>query len=78
VPPSQAPAHSICKQTPGIPVPLYSAVPFSATAAVPEGWLAGMAGAGIVAVRAADLRSPLHPNAADLYGRSRIPKYPAA
>ena len=40
-------------------MPLYSAVPFSATAAVPDGWPAGVAGAGIVAVRAADLRSPL-------------------
>jgi len=40
-------------------VPLYSAVPFSATAAVPDGWPVGVAGAGIVAVRAADLRSPL-------------------
>ena len=44
---------------PGVPVPLYSAVPFSATAAVPDGWPVGVAGAGIVAVRAADLRSPL-------------------
>ena len=40
-------------------MPLYSAVPFSATAAVPDGWPVGVAGAGIVAVRAADLRSPL-------------------
>jgi hypothetical protein len=40
-------------------VPLYSAVPFSATAAVPDGWPVDVAGAGIVAVRAADLRSPL-------------------
>jgi len=41
-------------------VPLYPAVPFPATAdAVPDGWPGGLAGAGIVAVRVADLRSPL-------------------
>ena len=41
-------------------MPLYPAVPFPATAAaVPDGWPAGLAGAGIVAVRVADLRSPL-------------------
>ena len=41
-------------------MPLYPAVPFPATpAAAPDGWPAGLAGAGIVAVRVADLRSPL-------------------
>ena len=42
-------------------MPLYPAVSFPATAAAaPDGWPAGLAGAGIVAVRVADLRSPLH------------------
>ncbi len=41
-------------------MPLYPAVSFPATAAAaPDGWPAGLAGAGIVAVRVADLRSPL-------------------
>jgi len=41
-------------------VHLYPAVPVPATAAaVPDGWPAGLAGAGIVAVRVADLSSPL-------------------
>ena len=40
-------------------MPLYPAALFPATAAVPDGWPAGLAGAGIVAVRVADLRSPL-------------------
>ena len=39
---------------------LYRAVPFPATsAAVPDGWPPDLAGAGIVAVRVADLRSPV-------------------
>jgi hypothetical protein len=39
---------------------LYPAVPFPASpAAVPAGWPAGLAGAGIVAVRVTDLASPL-------------------
>jgi hypothetical protein len=39
---------------------MYPAVLFPATAAaIPDGWPAGLAGAGIVAVRVADLRSPL-------------------
>ena len=39
---------------------LYPAVPFPATAAaVPDGWPAGLAGAGIVAVRVADLAWPV-------------------
>lgn len=39
---------------------LYPAVPFPATsAAVADGWPAGLAGAGIIAVRVADLASPL-------------------
>jgi len=41
-------------------VSLYPAVPFPATpAAVADGWPAGLAGAGIVAVRVADLACPL-------------------
>ena len=41
-------------------MPLYPAALFPATAAaVPDGWPAGLAGAGIVAVRVADLRFPL-------------------
>jgi len=41
-------------------VSLYRAVPPAASAAaVPDGWPPDLAGAGIVAVRAADLRSPL-------------------
>ncbi len=41
-------------------MPLYPAVSFPATAAAaPDGWPAGLAGAGIVAVRVADLASPL-------------------
>jgi hypothetical protein len=41
-------------------VPLYPAVSFPATpGAVADGWPAGLAGAGIVAVRVADLQSPL-------------------
>ena len=41
-------------------MPLYPAVSFPATAAAaPDGWPAGLAGAGIVAVRVADLRWPL-------------------
>ena len=41
-------------------VPLYPAVPFPASpAAVPGGWPPGLGGAGIVAVRAADLACPL-------------------
>jgi hypothetical protein len=41
-------------------VSLYRAVlPAASAAAVPGGWPPGLAGAGIVAVRAADLRSPL-------------------
>jgi hypothetical protein len=41
-------------------VPLYPAVPFPATsAAVPGGWPPELAGAGIVAVRVADLACPL-------------------
>jgi hypothetical protein len=41
-------------------VSFYPAVPVPATAsAVPDGWPAGLAGAGIVAVRVADLASPL-------------------
>ena len=38
---------------------LYRAVPFPATAAGSKGWPEGLAGAGIVAVRVADLRFPL-------------------
>ena len=41
-------------------VPLYPAVPFPASpAAVPGGWPPELAGAGIVAVRVADLACPL-------------------
>jgi hypothetical protein len=40
-------------------VSLYPAVLFSATAATAGGWPAGVTGPGIVAVRVADLRSPL-------------------
>jgi hypothetical protein len=41
-------------------VPLYPAVSFPATPdAVADGWPAGLAGAGIVAVRVSDLQSPL-------------------